>query len=207
MSTPIYRGRVIDVVLEHCLLPNGHEVDLEIIRHPGGAAAVALNASSHVGLIYQYRHAAGGWIWELPAGRIDLGEEPLQTAQRELIEEIGMEAMQWQPLGFSYSSPGVFNEVIHLYLATELEPRSQALGADEVLEVYWVPLTEALQWAVSGKINDSKTIIGLFRAAAILHIAIPNALMGDLPTSPSLINPVPSAILKHQHHLWAANLC
>ena len=167
-NTLIFKGRIIELGLERCVLPNGREVELEMIRHPGGAAVVALNAAKQVCLIYQYRHATGGWLWELPAGTIDPEETPLQTAKRELIEEGGITAHDWLALGFSYSSPGVLTEAIYLYLATNLEPRPQALGQDEVLEVHWVPIDQALEWAIAGKISDSKTIAGLFRAAASL---------------------------------------
>jgi ADP-ribose diphosphatase len=164
--TPLYRGRVIDLELERCTLPNGLETQLEIVRHPGGAAAVALDAQRRVCLLHQYRHAAGGWLWELPAGKMDPGEGPLVTARRELAEEAGMEAGDWLSLGLMHSSPGVFTEIIHLFLARDLRPCGQSLGHDELLEVHWLPLAEALEWAVSGQITDAKTLIGLFRSAA-----------------------------------------
>jgi len=164
--TSVFQGRIIDVELERCTLPNGREVELEIIRHPGGAAVVALDGKGRVCLVYQYRHVVGGWLWELPAGKIDPPEEPLHTARRELAEEAGVEARDWCPLGSLHSSPGVFSEVVHLYLATGLRHREQSLEHDELLEVHWIPLDQALEWAVSGRISDAKTLIGLFRATA-----------------------------------------
>jgi len=164
--TPVYRGRVIDVGVDTVTLPNGRTCDLEIIRHPGGAAVVALNTQMHVCLLRQYRHAAGGWLWELPAGRIDPGEQPLETAQRELAEEAGVQADGWEDLGAMFSSPGVFTERIHLYLARQLTETEQCTEEHEVLEVHWLPLRQALDWAISGEIRDAKTLVGLFRAAA-----------------------------------------
>jgi 8-oxo-dGTP pyrophosphatase MutT (NUDIX family) len=167
--TAAFQGCIVEVSLGRCTLPNGHAVELEVIHHPGGAAVVALDTQGRVCLLYQYRPVAENWLWELPAGKIDLPEEPLNTARRELIEEAGVSARQWQPLGAVYSSPGIFTEIIHLYLATDLQPEAQALEHGELLEVHWVPLQQALEWAASGRICDAKTLIGLFRAAAILQ--------------------------------------
>ncbi|NNF67055.1 MAG: NUDIX hydrolase [Gammaproteobacteria bacterium] len=141
---------------------------MEIISHPGGAAVVALNDSGQVCLLHQYRHVAGGYLWELPAGKIDDGEPPLTTARRELADEAGVLADDWQPLGDMLSSPGVFSEVVSLYLARQLKTTDSNTDSDEVLEVHWVALDEALQWAASGKIRDAKSVIGLFRAKTIV---------------------------------------
>ena len=118
-----FKGRVVTLNVETVRLPNGHVAELEIIHHPGGAAAVALDDQGRVCLLRQYRHAAGGWIWELPAGKLEPQEPPLETARRELIEEAGTEALQWQSLGSYVSSPGVFTETVHLFLARGLRPR------------------------------------------------------------------------------------
>lgn len=163
----MFRGRVIDVGLETVVLPNGKSVELEIIRHPGGAAAVALDEQGRVCLLRQFRHAAGGWLWELPAGKIDPGEGPANTARRELLEEAGVEAGEWSELGYVHSSPGVFTEIIHLYLARSLRCPGHEHESDEVIEIHWLPLEKALQWCVNGTITDAKTLIGLFRADAM----------------------------------------
>jgi ADP-ribose pyrophosphatase len=157
---------VVDLGLETVDLPNGRRVELEVVRHPGGAAAVALDDRGRVCLLRQYRHAAGGWLWELPAGKLDPGEEPFSTVRRELIEEAGVAADDWAELGHMLSSPGVFTEVIHLYLARGLRRVAQDQESDEVIEIHWRPLSEALRWCVDGTITDSKTLIGLFRADA-----------------------------------------
>jgi 8-oxo-dGTP pyrophosphatase MutT (NUDIX family) len=164
-----FRGRVITVNVEQVTLPNGRRATLEIVHHPGGAAIVAIDAAGRVCILRQFRHAGGGWQWELPAGKLEPGEPPLLTAQRELIEEAGVEARDWRDLGSFLSSPGVFTEVIHLYLARDLAPRELAHEEHEVIEVHWIPLTEAWQRAVTGEFRDAKTAIGLLRARALLE--------------------------------------
>lgn len=164
----IYRGRVIRLVLERVRLPNGATAELEIVHHPGGAAVVALDAQGRVCLLRQYRHAAGGWVWELPAGKLDPGEAPALTARRELEEEAGMRAASWEALGRIVSSPGVFTEVIHLYLARELTPVAMQTEAHEVIEVHWFAWAEALRMAQAGEIEDAKTLAGLLRAQALV---------------------------------------
>jgi len=119
---PVYAGRVIQLSIERVQLPNGSVAELEIVRHPGGAAIVALDDRQHVCLLRQFRHAADGWIYELPAGKLDNREPPLDCARRELREEAGREATEWQSLGSYLSSPGVLTEVLHLYLARGLTP-------------------------------------------------------------------------------------
>ncbi len=166
--TNIFRGRVIELDVETVALPNGSTAELEIIHHPGGAAIAAVNEQQQICLLHQFRHAAGGWLWELPAGKIDNREPPLQTAQRELLEEAGSTAMHWQSLGDYVSSPGVFTEVVHLFLATGLTHAAPSPELHEVFEVHWKPLTEALAMAQQGSLRDGKTLVGIFRAAHVL---------------------------------------
>jgi 8-oxo-dGTP pyrophosphatase MutT (NUDIX family) len=161
-----YRGRVVTVNVETVLLPTGERAEYEIIHHPGGAAIVALDDQQRVCLLRQFRPAAGGWIWEIPAGRLEPGEAPEVTARRELLEEAGGVARQWQNLGIILSSPGVFAERIHLYLATDLHLEAFQHEKYEVIEVHWVPLQNAIERALGGDISDAKTIIGLLRARA-----------------------------------------
>lgn len=163
-----FQGKVIAVDVEAVRLPNGHFCELEIVRHPGGAAIVALDDRQRVCLLRQYRYVADDWLWELPAGKIDPGEDPLQTAQRELLEETGLKATSWSGLGGILSSPGVFQETIHLYLAQGLsvcEPRHEQA---EVMEVHWLDLQEAIDWAKTNQIKDAKSIAGLFRVTSLL---------------------------------------
>jgi len=167
----IYEGRVIKVSVDTVELPNGRRVPLEIVRHPGGAAAVAIDDDHRVCLLRQYRHAAGGYIHELPAGKLEPGEPPEVTARRELVEEGAVHAAHWTGLGAYFSSPGVFTEVIHLYLATGLTPAKAAPEPDEVFQVEWWPLELAVRRAHDGELTDAKTVIGILRAAARLKIA------------------------------------
>jgi 8-oxo-dGTP pyrophosphatase MutT (NUDIX family) len=160
----IYTGRVVTLDVADVRLPNGHLATLEIVGHPGGAAVVALNAAGEVCLLRQYRHVAGGWLWEIPAGKLD-GKTPDATARAELAEEAGVAARDWLSLGQVVSSPGVFGEVVHLYLARDLAPVAAAPEREEVFEVRWVPLSEAIGRALSGEIVDAKSVIALLRAA------------------------------------------
>jgi len=162
-----FRGRVITVTTDDVLLPNGHRAQLEVVHHPGGAAVVALDARRQVCLLRQYRYVAGGWIWELPAGKLEPNEPPIETAKRELIEEGGRSAGQWQSLGTILSSPGVFSEVIHLFQATQLEASQAAHEHSEVIEIHWIPFAQAHEWTMNGTITDAKTVIGIARAFAL----------------------------------------
>jgi ADP-ribose pyrophosphatase len=160
-----FEGKIVSVVWETVTLPNGKQPEIEIVRHPGGAAAVALDDKGRVCLLRQYRPVFRDWIWELPAGKLDPGEDALATAQRELIEEAGVKAERWRPLGGVYSSPGVFSETVYLYLAEELTAVPSAAEEHELFEVHWLPLEDALARAADGDINDGKTVAGLFRAS------------------------------------------
>jgi len=166
----IYSGRVVTLDVERVPLPNGREAELEIVGHPGGAATVAIDDRGRVCLLRQYRHVAGGWLWEIPGGKLDRGRSPEDVARAELAEEAGIEAKVWRPLGRYLSSPGVFSEVVSLYLARDLVPCASAPEPDEVVEVHWRPFPEALAQALSGEIVDGKTVVALARADALLHL-------------------------------------
>jgi ADP-ribose pyrophosphatase len=166
--TPLFRGEVVDLGLETVTLPNRETLQLEVVRHPGGAAVVAVDDRNRVCLLRQYRHAAGGWLWELPAGKVDRPESPQQTAQRELQEEAGLAAGDWHSLGSFLSTPGFCDERIHLYLARNLSPVPADLHAHEVIEVHWLDYRQALEKAQNGQIEDGKTLIGLLLAAPLL---------------------------------------
>ena len=163
----IYEGRVVNLAVEEVVLPNGATTRLEIMRHPGASAAVPLFPDGTITILRQYRHAAGGWLWEVPAGKLDKpGEDPLGCAQRELAEEAGLAAARWDKLGSIYTTPGFCDEIIHLYLARDLEEVPQAHEADEVIEVHRMPLVEALAMIPREEIQDTKTI-GALQATAL----------------------------------------
>jgi len=163
----IFRGRVIRLELESLTLPNGESLELEIVRHPGGAAVVAIDEQERVCLLRQYRHAAGGWLWELPAGKLETAEGPLATAQRELAEEAGLRAASWKKLGEIVTTPGFCDEVIHLFLAGQLTEVPAHPEPHELIEVHRVPLREALEQVHGGIIRDAKTMLGLLLAASV----------------------------------------
>jgi 8-oxo-dGTP pyrophosphatase MutT (NUDIX family) len=164
----VHVGRVLTLNLEQVKLPNGSIAELEIAHHPGGAAIVALDAANRICLLRQFRHAADGWITELPAGKLDGGEPPLECARRELAEEAGVAARRWDHLGQFFSSPGVLTEIIHMYMARDLVPCESQPGEHEVLEARWVPMDEAFRLVGEARLQDAKTLIGLAWAQARL---------------------------------------
>jgi ADP-ribose pyrophosphatase len=168
----IYRGRIVDLGIEPVTLPNGAEVELEVVRHRGAAAVVAVDDAGCVVLIRQFRHAAGGYIWEVPAGVLDRpGETPEECAARELLEETGLRAGRLTPLTTIFTTPGFTDERIHLVLAQDLRQEQATPGHDEVIaEVARTPLREALAMIRRGDIVDSKTICGLYLAATTLTV-------------------------------------
>ena len=161
MTRNIYSGKVVTLNVDTVLLPNGVTVELETIRHPGAAAVVPLKDDYTVVLIRQFRHAAGGYIFEIPAGKLHPGEDPLNCASRELEEEIGYRASAFLLLSSILTAPGFADEVIHVYQATGLTRGKQQLDRDEVLEVVEMPLKEAMRNIETGAIRDAKTIVGL----------------------------------------------
>ena len=164
----VFKGRVLTLNVEQVKLPNGRVAELEIAHHPGGAVIVAVDADERVCLLRQFRHAAGGWITELPAGKLDNREPPIECAVRELAEEVGVAARRWDSLGQFFSSPGVFTEIIHVFLARDLSPCESTPEEHEVLEARWMPLAEACTLAAGANLQDAKTIIGLAWAQARL---------------------------------------
>jgi ADP-ribose pyrophosphatase len=169
MSREIYRGRLIRLNRESVSLPNGNDVELDIVHHPGGAVVAALDEDDNVCMLRQFRHAAGGVIWELPAGCIDPDDtEPIATARRELEEEAGLRARDWQSLGSIYTTPGFCDEVLYLYLARGLEGTRTDHGDDEQIEVHWLALADAMRMVADNEIRDGKTVAGLFKARARL---------------------------------------
>jgi ADP-ribose pyrophosphatase len=164
----IYQGRIIQLGLETITMPNGISVELEIVRHPGGAAVVAVDEREQVCLLRQYRHAAGGWLWELPAGKLDPGESAQTTAARELAEEAGLHASRWDPLGKLIATPGFCDEIIHLFMARNLTETTAQPEMHELFEIHWIPFANALEQVYNGTIIDAKTMLGLTLAERII---------------------------------------
>jgi ADP-ribose pyrophosphatase len=166
---PVLKLGVIDFGVESAALPNGLTVDLAVIRHPGASAIVAIDASGAISLLTQYRHAAGGWLKEIPAGCINAGETPRACAERELREEAGLVARQWDQLGTIVTIPSFCDERIALFLARDLDHAERELDHDEVINVERVPLEEALRMIRRGDIFDAKTIAALHLAREFLR--------------------------------------
>ncbi len=161
MKKSIFKGRIIDLSVETVTLPNGATAELEIITHPGAAAVVPMKGETTVVMIRQYRHAVGGFIYEIPAGKLHPGEDPRECAVREVEEDIGFRVGSLDPLLSFFTTPGFTNEVIHIFLGKDLQPGTQDLGADEILEVLEMPIDKAIALIKEGTIRDGKTIIGL----------------------------------------------
>jgi ADP-ribose pyrophosphatase len=158
---PILKLGVVDVGVESATLPNGLTIDLAVVRHPGASAIVAIDADGSIPLLTQYRHAYGGWLKEIPAGCINAGETPRECAERELREEAGVTARQWDQLGMIVTIPSFCDERITLFLARDLTPAPRELDHDEVINVDRVPLGEALRMVSRNEIVDAKTIAAL----------------------------------------------
>ncbi len=161
MVKTIYNGRVVTLNLETVTLPNGVTVELEVVRHPGAAAIVPMKADGTVILLRQYRLAAGGYIYEIPAGKLHPGEDPLHCATREMEEEIGYRATHMEKLATFFTAPGFTDEIMHLFKATGLAPGRQNLERDEVLEIIELPIEKAVALINDGTIRDAKTMVGL----------------------------------------------
>ena len=146
-------------------LPNGQRVELDIVRHPGASAVVPFVSVDEVLLIRQYRHAAGGSILEVPAGKLDPGDTPEQCAARELEEEAGRKAGRLEKLSWIFTTPGFTDEIIHLFAAFDLEPVPTRHERDEVIELVPMRLTSALDLIWRGQLHDAKSALALIFAA------------------------------------------
>jgi ADP-ribose pyrophosphatase len=161
-----YKGKVFDVYTDTVIEPGGHRNTRDVIRHNGSVVILAVDESKNpadpdVILERQYRHAAGQFLIELPAGRRDPGESPLAAAKREMIEETGFRAKRWTMLLKYFASPGFLGEWMQIYLARDIRQGEARPELDEQIEILRVPLSQAMQMIAENKIHDGKTLVGL----------------------------------------------
>ena len=168
-SKTVFHGRLLHVQLDHARLPNGNESTREFVVHPGATAVVPLLDNGKLLLERQFRYPLKRIFIELPAGKIDAGEDPLTTGQRELLEETGYTAREWVYLAVQHPCIGYSNEVIHIYLARGLEAGEHQRDEDEALQLFEAGLDECLDMVQRGEITDAKTIVGLMWAEKYLQ--------------------------------------
>ncbi len=185
----VYIGRIVALRVDEVAMPGGSHAKREVVEHHGAVSIVALDDDDQVTLIHQYRHPLGRRIWELPAGLIDnLGEDPLESAKRELVEEVGLAAENWSVLVDVAASPGFTDEVIRVFLATGLTVVDRELLGDEEADLVMrkVPLAEAVRMALAGEIVNGASVSGILAAQAVRTSGVTprptDAPWEDLPT-------------------------
>lgn len=162
-----FKGKIVNMRVDEALLPNGHTASREVVEHPGGVCVAALTQEGELLFVRQFRYPFGRVVRELPAGKLERGEDPLEAGKRELMEETGAAAAEYLSLGCLYPSPGYCGEIIHLYLARGLSFGDAHPDEDEFLEPERVPLKEAVQAVLAGELPDAKTQVAVLKAAAI----------------------------------------
>ena len=169
-QTDIYTGKILKLHIDDVRLPNGREAVREVVDHVDGAAVLALDEENRALVVWQYRYVFGRVMAELPAGKLDPGEDPVTGALRELKEETGAEPGTLLPLGRMIPAPGCYGETLHLFLARDLTFGPQHLDADEFLNVERVPFDELVHRCVNGEIDDGKTVAAVLRAKVLLNL-------------------------------------
>ncbi len=167
-SRTIHHGRILNLREDTVRLPDGSEALREVIEHHGGSCVAALTEQRELLLVRQFRYGAGKVLWELPAGKLEQGEDPACCAARELTEETGYRARRLQSLGSLHPTPAYCQEVIYMYYADELESAQQQLDEGEFLEVSAVPFDTAVKMVMDGEITDAKTVIAILKLKEML---------------------------------------
>lgn len=164
----VFEGHLITMHNDEVKLPNGDTSHREYVTHPGGACVCAVDSDMNVTLVRQFRYAYGKTVLELPAGKIENGENPVETAKRELREETGLIADELLPLGEMYPSPGYTNEIIYMYLAIHFREAEQDLDKDEFVNVVKMPFSEAIGEVMQGELLDGKSQIAILKTYMVL---------------------------------------
>ena len=168
-SREIYNGRIINVKLDDVKLPDGNESKREYVEHPGGAAILAVDGED-MWLVKQFRYPYREVIEEIPAGKLEEGEEAIVTAKRELVEEIGYDADSIEPFGVIYPTPGYTNEHLYIFLAKGLKRRHTHFDEDEFIAAYKRPIKDVLSDVLAEKIKDSKTCYAVLKYCTLNKI-------------------------------------
>lgn len=163
-SKEIYSGKIIKVKVDEVAMPDNRTAKREIVMHPGGVGVVAVTDDDCIVMVKQYRKAIDKAIYEIPAGKLDAGEEHRMCGIRELEEETGLKAESFEYLGFMYPSPGFTDEVTHLYLATGLYRGEANPDEDEYLDIEKIPIGMVVESIMNNEINDAKTVVGILKA-------------------------------------------
>lgn len=165
----IFNGRIFRVVKKQVEIESGEKAERELVYHNGGSCVLAMNGRMEICLVRQYRIAVDDFLLELPAGKLEAGEDPETCARRELIEECGWEAEDMNYLAKVHPTPGYCSEPINIFWTRHVREVPQKLDDGEFLDKLVLPFTEALELALQGKITDSKTLIALYQAALLLN--------------------------------------
>ena len=169
-SRSIFEGKIVTLLVDQAELPDGKQASREVVLHPGGVAILALDEADNVALVRQYRYPLHGLLLELPAGKLDPGEDHRPAAIRELSEETGLEAEELTYLGCLLASPGFCNERLHLYLARGLSRAESHPDDDEFLNVVTMPFDRLLEQVMDGTIEDAKTVAGVLKTKVLLKL-------------------------------------
>lgn len=159
----LYRGKIVNLRVDNAELPDGTTALREVVEHPGGVCVAALTDKEELLFVEQFRYPYMETVLELPAGKLEYGEDPFEAGKRELLEETGAAAKTYRDLGKLYPTPGYCGEIIHMYLAENLNFSEQHLDEDEFLEVRRIPLETAFQMVMRNEIRDSKTQVGILK--------------------------------------------
>ncbi len=165
----VYEGIIVDIRRDKAQMPDGRISNREVVVHPGGVAVFAIDEEKRVILVRQFRYAVGEVVLELPAGKLEPGEDPMESGLRELEEETGLRPGTIRSMGYSYSSPGILGERIHLFFATDLQQGDPHPDDGEFVEVIRVPYSELLDMVRRGEIKDGKTLAGILKASYLME--------------------------------------